>query len=181
MNTVSKAAMMREVRAYAAKHGCNGFDLQKEAKRIWKQLEQWHRGAPLPKIEVRTGEIKEISVGENGTRIFHSLKSRQGAAFTHEQPQRIRLAPFSNPHTLAHELVHCADRIAHPFASRNDHHGERFYRMLKHAVEKRWKVRVSFAQVTKWGYAVDWIMEEQTEHLWKTIAQPRKFSWEEEG
>lgn len=179
--TMSKAAVLREVRAYAAKHGHNGFDINKEAKRIWKYLEQWHGGAPMPKIEVRTSDIKTVMIREDRTHIFQTWKSRHGVAFTYEKPQRIRLEVFANPHTLAHELVHCADHIAHPFASRNDHHGERFYRMLKHVLEKRWKVRISFAKVTKWGYAVDAIMEEQTREHWKAIAQDRKFSWEEEG
>lgn len=175
---MSKAAMLREVRAYAAKHGHQGFDIRKEAKRIWKHLEQWHGGAPLPKIEVRVADIKDISIDEDRTRIFKSFKSRAGVAFTYEKPQRVRLEVFATWHTLAHELVHCADHIAHPAASRNDWHGERFYRMLKHVVEKRWKVRISFAQVTKWGYAVDRIIEDQIEHLYETIAQPRKFSWD---
>jgi hypothetical protein len=52
--------------------------------------------------------------------------------------------------------------------------------MLKHALEKRWKIRISFAQVTRWGYEVDDIIEYQTRSLWSAIAQDRKFSWEQQ-
>jgi hypothetical protein len=177
---VSKAAITREVRAYYSKHGYCGFDLQKEAKRIWKQLEQWHGGAPLPKIEVRVADIRHIDIKDGKTNVWMKMVARSGVAFTHEKPQRIRLEAGVTPHTLAHELVHCADYIAHRSSFRGDYHGERFYRMLKHALEKRWKIRISFAQVTRWGYEVDDIIEYQTRSLWSAIAQDRKFSWEQQ-
>ena len=49
-----------------------------------------------------------------------------------------------------------------PKIKRDVHHKE-FYKALKHACEKRWKVSVSFAEVRgdQYGYAVDDLIEDQ--------------------
>jgi hypothetical protein len=47
-----------------------------------------------------------------------------------------------------------------------------FYKALKDVCERRWKKRISFHEVTKYGYAVDYIIEKQ-------IA-PEIKAWQEE-
>ena len=65
-------------------------------------------------------------------------------------------------YVLAHELAHCACPPIYKDGKKDVHHKE-FYKALKHACEKRWKVSVSFAEVRgeQYGYAVDDIIEAQ--------------------
>ncbi|NBV84471.1 hypothetical protein EBR57_10200, partial [bacterium] len=64
---------------------------------------------------------------------------------------------------LLHELTHMAVGVRYPKGrdGRCSAHDEKFYKAQKDVAERRWKTRISFYEVTKYGYNVDEIILSQ--------------------
>ena len=72
--------------------------------------------------------------------------------------------------TLSHELCHMAVRSRYK-NDRRYSHDEVFYKALKDVTERRWGKRISFHEVTRYGYEVDGIIRSQiTEEVTAWIA-----------
>lgn len=142
--------------------------LTKEAQRIWKTMQKWHGGKPLPEITIATAR----------------RKNKMGAGWANAQREdrnwhpkpRIQInIPTQIPDNkhwwiwavLTHELAHHA---CPPIKAKtgkgwrdNTHHRD-FYYCIRHAWEKRWKCDIRFGEVKTWGYTVDRIIEKQAHH-----------------
>jgi hypothetical protein len=126
--------------------------IEKEGQRIWKLMEGWHKGKPMPQIQIKDAR-KERGHGWSNCRNLIQVNIRRN------QTERGSKWAW---YVLAHELAHVACPPLLRDGKRDSHHKE-FYRALKHACEKRWKVTVSFAEVRgeQYGYAVDYLIEPQ--------------------
>ena len=138
--------------------------LTKEAQIIWKKMEQWHRGKPLPKIKIS----------------YTRQKNKRGMGFAHESGKpwgwiQIDLPteiPDDNQWwhwaVLVHELAHhaCPPIKAETGKGwRDNSHHRVFYYCIRHVWEKRLKCELTFKDVKTWGYSVDRIIEKQGKHL----------------
>jgi len=132
--------------------------IEKEAIRIWRLMEDWHGGKPLPKITIVAGRGWGSQYGHaqsahnriqvNVDKIQDEYRSRRVWA------------------VLAHELAHCACPPKWKIGNTNrDTHHRDFYHCLRYVWQKRWKCNISFAAVSKWGYSVDHIIERQASRL----------------
>jgi hypothetical protein len=127
--------------------------IEKEGQRIWKLMEAWHKGRPMPKITIVNA--RNSLGGGHATRWSNEIQVN----INRKQTERSSKWAW---YVLAHELAHCACPPVRTNGKWDVHHKE-FYRALKHACEKRWKVTVSFAEVRgeQYGYAVDYLIEPQ--------------------
>lgn len=139
--------------------------IEKEGQRIWKLMEAWHKGKPMPKIQIKDAR-KELGHGWSNCYNLIQVNIRRN------QTERASKWTW---HVLAHELAHVAcppiykeGKTDMDLHQKNSHHRE-FYQALKHATEKRWKVTVSFAEVRgeQYGYAVDRLIEDQVKDVVK--------------
>lgn len=127
------------------------LNIPKEAVRLWKLLEPYHRGRALPPIEIRNnnyrGNLGWAHVGQSWRGI---VVKKQGSE-------------FSTWTLLLHELTHMAVGVRYPKGrnGRCSAHDETFYKAMKDVTERRWKTRISFYEVTKYGYNVDGIIGSQ--------------------
>jgi hypothetical protein len=127
-----------------------GLSIQAESKKIWKLLTPYHNGKPMPKIDVSTRGIK---FDNDGTAWRFSGGSAGYADITEH---RVWLKCSPDWEVIAHELVHLA-------VTRN--HDKVFYNALRDVTQRRFKVRISFFEVTRYGYDVDRIIERQLHDL----------------
>jgi hypothetical protein len=127
--------------------------IRKEGERVWKLMEGWHKGKPMPKINIVQSRYKHGA--------GHAKYWRNEIQVNVYPEQNERSSQWTW-YVLAHELAHCACPPVVTNGKRDVHHKE-FYKALKHACEKRWKVSVSFADVRgeQYGYAVDDLIEAQ--------------------
>lgn len=127
--------------------------IEKEGQRIWKLMEAWHKGKPMPKITIVNARNQHGA----GHATYWNNEIQVNI-----RPKQTASASKWAWYVLAHELAHCACPPVRTNGKRDVHHKE-FYRALKHACEKRWKVTVSFAEVRgeQYGYAVDYLIEPQ--------------------
>jgi len=127
--------------------------IQKEGERVWKLMYAWHKGKPMPKINIVNAR-NQLGAG-------HATYWRNEIQVNVNLKQTERSSQWTW-HVLAHELAHCACPPVRTNGKRDVHHKE-FYKALKHACEKRWNVSVSFAEVRgeQYGYAVDHIINAQ--------------------
>lgn len=146
-----KKALARKRRELAVWSG--DMNIKRETQKIWKLLEPYHGGKPVPKVLVQTQHVHYNKKHDYFTIGIHGSY----AYITYNQ---IHLQPKSHWGVLAHELVHCAvgvRRKQNYYAA----HDEVFYKCYKDITERRWKVKISFYGVPKWGYAVDGFIEKQ--------------------
>lgn len=138
----------------AAKRTHEGIAIAPEAKRLWRLLEPYHKGAPLPAVEVSTRGVYEAD---------GLLWSRGGgyAGLAYLGEGRIWLKAGCEWGTLAHELVHMAVGTRRTATGRRCSHDKVFYYALKDLAERRWKVPISYYGVTQWGYTVDRLLRRQ--------------------
>jgi len=147
--TVKKKARRQKVSSIKKRQAM----IEKEGQRIWKLMEAWHKGKRMPKITIVNARNQHgaghATYWENEIQVNIRRKQTQSGS---------KWAWY----VLAHELAHCACPPVRTNGKRDVHHKE-FYRALKHACEKRWKVTVSFAEVRgeQYGYAVDYLIEPQ--------------------
>lgn len=144
---------MIEAKKRVSKFGQYGMPIQKEAERIWKLFEPYHRGRSMPNVRI---SFAASSIDENG-----DVWSRGGVlGHASYSKHEVMLKPGVRWETLAHELCHLA--VGYRYKNgRRVAHDEVFYKALKDVTERRFKMRIDFSQVTKYGYEVDWIIEKQ--------------------
>jgi len=139
--------------------------IHQEAQRIWELMHDWHKGKPLPHITIARGQNRG---------------KQYGHAYGHQNRLQINIDPYQTPErskrawaVLTHELAHCAcPPIKTTGKNRNAHH-ETFYRCIRHVWNKRWKLDISFHEVTHWGYSVDHIIQKQGyPHVTFTLPNP---------
>lgn len=125
-----------------------------EAEKIWKLMQPYHKGKPLPKIVIARGRNHGSQYGHAGRNYIQVNVDRSQCVSRSKRVWEV----------LAHELCH----IAVPPIYRNgarDVHSREFYRCLRDAWQRRWKCEISFAEVSTWGYSVDYIIQRQASHL----------------
>lgn len=145
-----KNKVMREKKSVVVKRNAA---IQKEGERVWKLMEGWHKGKRMPKINIVNAR-NQLGAG-------HATFWNNEIQVNVNMKQTERSSQWTW-YVLAHELAHCACPPVRTNGKRDVHHKE-FYKALKHACERRWKVSVSFADVRgeQYGYAVDHIIEAQ--------------------
>lgn len=138
------------------------MNIQAEAKKIWKLLEPWHNGKALPAITV----------------LPKSDKGRHGWAYTSQPWKGIFVKKLDCQTdfwaTLLHELSHMAVG-----SRRNDNgkrcvHDREFYMAMREVTQRRWKCKISYAEVGKWGYEVDRMVIAQLKEQQAIKFKPRK-------
>jgi hypothetical protein len=82
---------------------------------------------------------------------------RPHANITH---QRVHVCANTEWIWLAHEFVHCAVG-KHRKNGRWVHHDRTFYHCLRDLAQRRFKARISFFEVTHYGYDVDRLIDRQ--------------------
>ena len=138
-----------------------GMNLERETARLWKLLAKMpptmlkasttiSRSKRLdpPKVAVKQ---KNWNVDREG-RTWSS--GALGLAYTGEH--RIAVRPNVSWETLAHEIIHCAGYHFHDRA---------FYSALKWLTETRFKTSIDYSKVTRYGYAVDGMIEQQIDDI----------------
>lgn len=139
--------------------------IRKEAERIWKLMAEWHKGKPLPRIN--------IVRGRNWGSQHGYARPSWGLIQVNVDARQDELRSKRVWQVLAHELAHIAcPPINTGGKYRNTHH-RIFYYCLRHAWQKRWKCEISFGAVTHWGYSVDYIIQGQaSKHITFTLPNP---------
>jgi hypothetical protein len=171
---VSPKTYEMNYRKYLTKYS-NGWHIQSEAKKIWNLFEPYHKGKQMPTIKIWFNKMEfdyteaEQSGNPNDVKVWKYSRGNLGHA--EYWSNEIMLKTHCDWETLAHELCHMAVRSRYEDGRRKSH-DEVFYKALKDVCERRWKKRISFHEVTKYGYAVDYIIEKQ-------IA-PEIKAWQEE-
>ena len=127
------------------------LNISKEAERLWKLLEPYHRGRALPPIEIRDNNYR----GNSGW--AHVSQSWRGIVV---KKQSTESATWM---LLLHELTHMAVGVRYPNgrSGRCSAHDRTFYNAMKDVAQRRWKTKISFYEVTKYGYNVDGIIGTQ--------------------
>jgi hypothetical protein len=152
-----KMSAPREVakRKYSIE-GEHGMNIKRETARLWKMIAkmpqetEWgRRGSRI--VSTRKPPIVRLmkrgwSVDRDGRLWIRS--GYAGVAFG----SHIAVKPGVSWETLAHEIIHCAGFRGHD---------EMFYAALKWLTQTRWKMRIDFSSVTRYGYGVDWLIESQ--------------------
>ena len=137
--------------------GAEGFHIEREAKKIWKLLEPYHNGKRFPKIEMQQRGLRVV---DNGV----AIKQGKYAGLAYIDKNKIWLRANPEWETLAHELAHLAVGVRQGEHNRRAH-DRVFYNCLRDVTQRRFKVRISFSDVTRYGYAVDHIIEKQLNDL----------------
>lgn len=139
------------------------MNINAEAKKIWKMLEPWHKGKPLPPVHI----------------VKNTGRGRVGWAHVSQQWKGIYVKKTSNQidfwTTLLHELTHMAVGSRKGEATRCWHDRE-FYMAMREVTQNRWKCKISYAKVGKWGYDVDKIIRVQLREQDALKFKPRKVS-----
>jgi hypothetical protein len=154
--TKQKTKQHAKIVQRVTEYGEHGMPLQREAIRIWKSLADLHGGRPMPRVVVRTGRV---SVKSDGTiKVAERMRNSRYAGLSHGG--LIEVGGLCSWGTLAHELAHEVDRIVRRGVVHDDH-DQHFYRIVRLAYERRWKMTISNYGITRWGYNVDWNYERQ--------------------
>jgi len=129
--------------------------INKEAERIWRLMKPYHNGRPLPMITIVRAQNRGRQYGHAYS---NSIQVNVDCDQTISRSKRVW-------EVLAHELAHCAVPPKHTGNSKRDVHSKEFYQCLREVWQQRWKCRISFHEVSTWGYSVDYIIQRQAEHL----------------
>jgi len=156
ISATSFKTFKNDYRKYVQQYN-QGFKIKSEAERLWKLFEPYHKGAKMPTIFVELHGLKFRRLNDGEVQILGGRGNQGHADYAHKE---IMLKPNCGWGTLAHELCHMAVRSRYE-NGRYKSHDEVFYKALKDVAERRWKVRISFAEVTKYGYVVDDIIRSQ--------------------
>jgi len=143
--------------------------IHKEAEKIWKLMLPFHKGKPLPSIDIVRAQNRGAQYG-HAKFWANSIQVNVDRDQSINRSKRVWLV-------LAHELAHCAvppKRQVH--GNGRDVHSREFYHCLRDVWQQRWKCQISFAEVSTWGYSVDYIIERQAEqHIdWVLPTIPKK-------
>lgn len=90
--------------------------------------------------------------------VWQGIGGAAGLADYNRWTVMLKVAPSYE--TLAHELVHFAVGTR-GVRGRREVHDRVFYNCLKDVLERRFKIHISFYEVSRYGYEVDGIIEEQ--------------------
>jgi hypothetical protein len=133
----------KRAKATDAKTAHCGFDVSKEATRLWNILMKIE-----PKRKRRIPSIKIVK------------RKRSQTSGHYESGHLVQLNLGTDTvdawESLAHELVHAVGYHYH------DHN---FYRCLKQLTEARWKITVSSYDWNRAGYNNDWNLQEQLHEM----------------
>ncbi len=145
-----------------SKVGEHGMLIKPETARLWNLLKKFPNELPQgSSTRYRANRMKPPTV-ELKEKYWHvddegHLFTR-GASYAYISEHRIAVTPCTSWETLAHEIIHCAGYY---------NHDRNFYLALKWLTETRWKVRVDYSKVTRWGYDVDYIIIKQIKDVVK--------------
>lgn len=135
------------------------MNVKREARKLWKLLETYHGGKPMPtnfKLEVHKGQRKIGYAKFNGSEV---MLRRTGDVIRDWE-------------TLAHELVHVAVKYR-KVNGNYKMHDKVFYDALRDITQRRWKTQISFYHVSKYGYEVDRYIEKQLKEAGVVKFKPR--------
>lgn len=129
---------IKRAKVTQAKTAHSGFDVIKEAERLWAilQKQETKSSRPVPTIKV----VNRKRRGSSGYYDGHGVGLQLGTEMVDAWQ------------TTAHELVHA---IGYPG------HGHDFYKCLKQLTEARWNTRVNSYNWTRAGYNCDWDLQAQ--------------------
>ena len=115
----------------------------------------FHKGKPLPSIDLVRAQKRGKQYGHASARFNHiqvNVDRDQGI----NRSKRVW-------EVLAHELAHCAVPPKDKDNGGRDVHSREFYHCLRDVWQQRWTCQISFAEVSTWGYSVDYIIQRQAE------------------
>jgi hypothetical protein len=145
-------------------HGADNLPIAAETARLWRLLAKMPStlsGAPLAHRIVKQHPAPTVTVHFRSARIddagnLHTTANRGWATYA---TREISLGAGASWQLLAHEIIHCAGFRGHDRA---------FYMALRWLTEARWKMTLNFCTVTKYGYAVDRLIESQIKDITST-------------
>jgi len=126
-----------------------GFDVHKEIAKLWTQMSKQNEARELSTRRMpRLAQMPAI--------IVHQCNREGSSGCFYQGEYKITLS-------LGRDTVDAWEVIAHELnhAAGFQFHDRLFYKSLKAIIEKRWKTRISFYEVTRYGYEVDSIMRDQ--------------------
>jgi len=148
-----------------SRQGEYGMPLKKECARLWKMLAKMPptlHGAGRAISIVTTSKPPRIKLMERGWEVVtvgdEQLISGVDAGYAYMGRGFITIKPCVSWETLAHEIIHMAGYR---------YHDEAFYKALKWLTERRFKMRIDFSTVTRYGYATDRLIKSQIHDLVK--------------
>jgi hypothetical protein len=130
--------------------------IHKEAEKIWKLMQPYHNGKALPSIDI-------VRAQNRGKQYGHASAGSNHIQVNVDPDQSVNRSRRVWE-VLAHELAHCAVPPKRQVnGNGRDVHSREFYHCLRHVWQQRWKCQISFAEVSTWGYSVDYIIQDQAE------------------
>lgn len=150
-------------------HGADHLPITSETARLWRLLAKMPStlsGAPLAHRTVTQHAAPTVKVHFRSARINDSglLLANRISGWAWYDTREIVLGAGSSWELLAHEIIHCAGY---------EGHGRDFYMALRWLTEARWKITLNFSTVTKYGYAVDRLIESQIKDITSTAFAPK--------
>lgn len=138
-----------------------GMPIKRETARLWKLLAKMPttmHGAERTIRRVTNNHPPHVTLFKKGWRIDEQQRvwitgARLGVAW---QGGTIEVAPCVSWETLAHEIIHVAGYRGHD---------SEFYNALKWLAEARFKTRIDFSTVTRYGYWVDGLIATQIDDI----------------
>ena len=147
-----------------SREGEYGMPLKKECARLWKMIAKMPPtlyGARRAISTVSNSKPPQIKLMERGWRVDQDGALLVGggyAGIAYMGRGFITVKPCVSWGTLAHEIIHMAGY---------QYHDEAFYKALKWLTERRFKTRIDFSTVTRYGYGVDHLIRQQIRDLVK--------------
>lgn len=138
-------------------HGADNLPIAAETARLWRLLAKMPStlsGAPLAHRIVKQHAAPTVKIHFRNARITDdgALIKTHCKGWAWYDSREIILGAGASWELLAHEIIHCAGYRGHDRA---------FYMALRWLTEARWKMTLNFCTVTKYGYAVDRLIESQ--------------------
>ena len=145
-------------------HGAHDLPITAETARLWRLLRKMPNclsGAPLAHRIVTQHPAPSVKIHFRNARITDdgTLMKRHCKGWAWYDTREIVLGAGASWELLAHEIIHCAGYRGHDRA---------FYMALRWLTEARWKMTLNFSTVTKYGYAVDRLIESQITDITST-------------
>ena len=137
------------------------MNIERETSRLWKLF------AKMPptmlKASTAIGKSKRLDPPKVAVKQKNWNVDREGRTwssgalgYAYTGQHRIAVSPKVSWVTLAHEIVHCAGY---------HYHDRAFYNALKWLTETRFKTSIDYSKVTRYGYAIDRMIEQQTDDI----------------
>ena len=138
-----------------------GMNLERETARLWKLLAKMPPTmlkASTTISRVTHNKPPKVVLFKKGWRVDDQQRVWHSGTLLGQAHQSglIKVAPNVSWETLAHEIIHCAGYRGHDRA---------FYSALKWLTETRFKTSIDYSKVTRYGYAVDRMIEQQIDDI----------------